>query len=137
MGGILDHASTADFVKTGIEAELIGRIPVRVALRHLGENELLRVLTEARDSVVDQLVSDFDNYGIELTFTDYALREVARRAALQGTGARGLLTIMEQALRPFKFALPSTTVRSLQVDAQTIRRPRARLERVLGRPFRL
>jgi len=125
------HAITRDFVRAGIEPELIGRIPVRVALRPLSEDELLRVLTDARESVVAQLECDFESYGIELRFSKSALQEVAHRASSQGTGARGLMTVMEEALRHFKFELPSSEIRFLEVSAEMIRQPHQELDRML------
>lgn len=91
------------------------------------------MLTEAKQNVAEQIQADFAAYGIALSFTPCALREVACRAATQGTGARGLLTILEAALRPYNFELPSHAVRSLKVNAQMIREPQAQLERLLER----
>ena len=116
-GNLFARVTTADLVGCGLEPEFVGRIPVRVALARLGEPELLRVLTEAKQNVAEQMQADFASYGIALSFTPCALQEVARRAATQGTGARGLLTILEAALRPYNFELPSTAVRSLEVRA--------------------
>ena len=135
--GTLGLACTADLVRFGLEPEFVGRIPVRVALSPLGEDELLRVLTDAHCGVTAQLVGDFASYGIALSFTECALREVAAQAARQGTGARGLMTILEAALRPFNFELPSNgrdgtpAVSTLRVDGETVRRPREVLQRLL------
>ena len=90
------------------------------------------MLTEAHDSVATQLVRDFEGYGIELVLRPCALREVARRAAAEQTGARGLLTVLEGTLRSFKFELPSTAITRLEVDAQTICQPTEELRRLLG-----
>ena len=136
-GGALGLACTADLVRFGLEPEFVGRIPVRVALAPLREDDLLRVLTDARGGVTAQLVGDFASYGIALSFTECALREVAAQAARQGTGARGLMTVLEAALRPFNFELPSDgrdgapAISTLRVDAETVRRPREALERLL------
>ena len=58
--------------------------------------------------------------------------QVAERAIAERTGARGLLTVLETALRDFKFELPSTSIRRLEVDAATIRRPSERLASLLS-----
>ena len=70
-------------------------------------------------------------YGIELEFAEDALVEVATRAVDEKTGARGLLTVLEAALRPFKFELPSTSVTRLVVDARTVRDPERALRALL------
>lgn len=70
-------------------------------------------------------------YGIRLVATDGALREVARRAAAEGTGARGLVTILEGTLRPFKFELPCTDVHELVLDEAAVRDPARRLQEIL------
>ena len=59
--------------------------------------------------------TDFDGYGIHLKFTKPALRRVAQLAAAERTGARGLLTVLEGVLRDFKYELPSTRIRQLEV----------------------
>lgn len=71
-------------------------------------------------------------YGVELSLTDGALREVARRGAAEGTGARGLVTVLEGILRPFKFELPSTDVRELIVDEAVVAAPEAALAALLA-----
>ena len=105
---------------------------VRVTCKQLREAELQRVLVEPRDSVSKQLTRYFAGYGIEVALTECALREVARRAVAQRTGARGLLTVLEEALRDYKFELPGTGVAVLEVDAATVREPAAKLAQVLA-----
>ncbi|EOD21382.1 putative ATP-dependent protease Clp, ATPase subunit [Emiliania huxleyi CCMP1516] len=121
--------SSEDFVRAGLCAEFIGRIPVRVALQQLTDHDLLR----ARDNVVEQLQADFGAYGIELHLTRGALEVVASRAASQGTGARGLMTILEAALRPFNFQLPSTSITRLEVDDAMIREPEKALAKLMAK----
>eukprot|EP00962_Isochrysis_galbana_P031640 scaffold10301_cov121-Isochrysis_galbana.AAC.1 len=128
----LVSVTAADLIRYGLEPEFVGRIPVRVACRALGQEELVRVRTEAEGSVLGQMKADFDGYGIELHLTDAALAEVARRAASQHTGARGLVTVLEQTLRDFKFELPSTQIRRLVVCDETVRQPQRQLKRLLA-----
>ena len=128
---VLHLAGTSDFVRGVLEPEFIGRIPVRVACSSLTAADLERVLTDPRDSISSQLERDFAGYGIELELTEQARAEVARRAVAERTGARGLLTVLEEALRDFKFELPGTSVERLVVDAETIRRPQQALEALL------
>jgi ATP-dependent protease Clp ATPase subunit len=128
----LASATAADLIRFGLEPEFVGRIPVRVACRALGHEELVRVLTEAEGSVLEQMKADFDGYGIELQLTEGALAEVARRASSQHTGARGLVTVLEQTLRDFKFELPSTNIKKLVVCEETVRLPQQKLEQLLA-----
>ncbi len=123
---------TKHFVDFGLEPEFIGRIPVRVGLHALGEEDLLSILAESEDSVLRQFEDDFAGYGIDLSLDPEALQAVARRASAQGTGARGLLTVLDRVLREFKFELPSTPLSALAVDARTVREPRAALRDLLA-----
>ena len=87
----------------------------------------MRVLSEVQGSMVDQLAGDFAGYGIELAFTDEALREIAEIAVAEQTGARGLLSVLEGVLRDFKFELPSTSIRRLEVGVEMVRDPAQQL----------
>ncbi|CAE7155024.1 clpX, partial [Symbiodinium pilosum] len=87
---MLHKADTEELVKAGMEREFVGRLPVRVALQALSDEDLFQVLTTAEDGATSQLVDDFRRYGIELRFTEEALRTVAKKAATEGTGARAL-----------------------------------------------
>ena len=114
-----------------MEPEFIGRIPVRVGLHELGVEDLLSILAESEDSVLRQFEDDFMGYGIDLAVGEPGMRAVAERAARQGTGARGLLTVLDRVLREFKFELPSTPVKRLAIDEATVRAPAAALKRLL------
>ena len=128
----LGHAETQDFIAFGFEPEFIGRLPVRVALQHLDKNDLRQILSTAEGSVLEKYRMDLEGYGIALDFTDDALDEVAARAAVEKTGARGLLTVLERALRDFKFELPSTPIRTLRIDAAAVRDPATALHALLA-----
>lgn len=123
--------TTADMVEYGMEAEFIGRLPVRVACDALDAADLRRILTESEGSILRQYERSFLAYGIEAVFEDDALDRIAAMAAEEGTGARGLLTVCERLLRDFKFDLPGSGVSSLKVDADLIERPAARLASLL------
>lgn len=125
------EVTTADFVEYGMEAEFIGRLPVRVACDALDAGDLRRILAESEGSILRQYERSFLAYGIEAVFEDDALDRIAAMAAEEGTGARGLLTVCERLLRDFKFDLPGSGVTSLKVDADLIDRPSARLATLL------
>ena len=112
--------TTADLVEYGMEAEFVGRLPVRVACEDLSASDLRRILAESEGSVLRQYERSFRAFGIEAEFADDALDRIAEMAAAEGTGARGLLTVCERLLRDFKFEMPGSGITSLRVDAALI-----------------
>jgi ATP-dependent protease Clp ATPase subunit len=127
----LAQAQTEDFIKYGFEPEFIGRLPVRVACRALGEPELEKILSFAEGSIIRQYCDDFAGYGIDLDFNEEALREIAKGAVKEKTGARGLLTILERIFRDMKFELPSTTICRIALDAEGVKNPEKYLNDIL------
>lgn len=128
---LLNQANTRDFIDYGLEPEFIGRLPVRVACEELTADDLFEILRRSEGSVVRQCERAFAAYGIEVRFEDEALRAIADRAANEGTGARGLLTITELLLRDAKYRLPGTAVDRLVIDAAFVNDPAAALEGIL------
>lgn len=118
---------TSDLIEYGMEAEFVGRLPVRVACEELAAPDLRRILTESEGSILRQYERSFLAYGIEAAFDEEALDRIAQRAEEEGTGARGLLTVCEKILRDFKFELPGSGASALRVDAALIERPSERL----------
>lgn len=102
----LDLVEPADLQAYGLIPELVGRIPVSAALSALDEDALLRVLTEPRNSLMKQYEQLFQLSGVELRFTQGALREVAKISLGLGTGARGLRTCCERLLTETMFEMP-------------------------------
>jgi endopeptidase Clp ATP-binding regulatory subunit ClpX len=131
---LLSQATTHDLVEYGFEPEFVGRLPIRVALRDLTEDDLFQILTTSEGSILKQHRENFAGYDIEVAFDDEALRAVAAKAIQEKTGARGLMTVLEASLRDFKFHLPSTDVKRFAVDASTIENPAAALERTVADP---
>lgn len=129
---LLQQVQTQDFVKFGFEPEFIGRLPVRVAFDALTEADLVRILEQAEENILSKYMQDFEGYGIEAVFTPAALQAVARKAASEKTGARALMTVLERALRDYKFELPSTTVRKLEITAEMVETPGVRLKELLA-----
>lgn len=124
----LRDASTQDFIECGFEAEFIGRLPVRVVCDSLKEEDLFEIMKRSEGSLIRQFEREFLAYGIQAKFEDSALREMARRAAGEKTGARGLVTVWEKVLRDFKFELPSLGLQELVIDADLVREPQRVLE---------
>ncbi len=127
----LSRAATEDYIKYGFEPEFIGRLPVRVACQELLPEDLERIMNESEGSILRQYVGDFRGYKIDFKMLPAAVEAVAKKAYEQKTGARGLMTVMEQLLREFKFELPSTTVRSFVADAHTVADPHQALQDIL------
>ncbi|MDR0340368.1 MAG: AAA family ATPase [Puniceicoccales bacterium] len=125
-------ATTADFVQFGLEPEFIGRLPVRVACEHLRKKDLAQILISSEGSILRQYEKDFEGYGIELTLTEGAIYAIAALAEEEKTGARGLMTVLERLFRDFKFHLPSTAIRQLNVNEATVRDPAAALQKLLA-----
>ncbi|HBA33010.1 MAG TPA: ATP-dependent Clp protease ATP-binding subunit ClpX, partial [Gammaproteobacteria bacterium] len=110
-----------DFQQFGIIPEFIGRFPVITFLEELDEAALMSILQEPKNALVKQYRQLFHYQGIDLTFTDAALRRIAKLAMDRGTGARGLRGIMESVLRKTMFELPSTQgIAQCIVDEQTV-----------------
>ena len=110
-----------DLIKYGLIPELIGRLPVVTALAELDEEALVQILTQPRNALVKQYSQLLGMEGVELEVTDDALRAIARKAIARKTGARGLRSILEQALLDTMFELPNlTNVEKVVVDASVI-----------------
>ena len=112
---VLAEATTRDLIDYGMEPEFVGRLPVRVACSALGVDDLFAILKQSEGSLIHQYEESFRAYGIEVMFTDDGLRAMAKLAAEEQTGARGLVTVGERVLRPFKFELPGSGVRRFVV----------------------
>ena len=128
----LNKAETQDFIKYGFEPEFIGRLPVRVACDELTKEDLAEILLSSEGSALDQYRKDFDGYNIKFDIGNPAVKEVAKLAATEKTGARGLVTVLERIFRDFKFELPSTSIRKFSVDADTVSRPQDALKELIA-----
>ena len=110
-----------DLIKFGIIPELIGRLPVITALTELNEEALVRILTEPKNALVKQFSKLLGMEGVELEVRPSALTAVARKAIARKTGARGLRSILEQALLGTMFELPNLeNVEKVVVEEATI-----------------
>ena len=103
MSDVVSH----DLVKFGLIPELVGRLPVIASLHGLDEESLVSILTEPKNSIIEQYKRLFDMDGIKLRFTEDALKAIAGKAIKQETGARGLRSIMEGVLGELMFTSPS------------------------------
>ncbi len=95
-----------DLLRYGLIPELVGRLPVVVALEALDETALVRILKEPKNALTKQYAKLFELEEVKLTFEETALRAVAQKALKRGTGARGLRAILEEILTDVMFELP-------------------------------
>lgn len=93
-------------VKYGMIPELVGRLPILCLLDGLQEDDLVRILTEPEDAVTKEYQLLLKKDGVELMFEDDALREIAKAAAAQKTGARGLRAILDEVLLNAMYSIP-------------------------------
>ena len=110
-----------DLLKYGLIPEFVGRLPVAAALDALDKEDLVRILTEPKTSLVRQYQKLFAMDKVELQFTDPALEAIAERALESKTGARGLRTTLEELLLDPMFSLPSErNVRTVVVTPEAV-----------------
>ncbi|MDD2720816.1 MAG: ATP-dependent Clp protease ATP-binding subunit ClpX [Gallionella sp.] len=106
-GETLRDVEPEDLVKFGLIPEFVGRLPVVATLEELDEAALVQILTEPKNALTKQYQKLFTMEGVELEFHAGVLQAIARKALTRKTGARGLRSIMEQALLDVMFDLPS------------------------------
>ncbi len=117
----------------GLIPELIGRLPVVARLHELSEDALVDVLTRPKGALVRQAQALFALEGVALTFSDAALRAVARRAVARGTGARALRSVLERVLEDLVFDLPDASVDRIHLEEADLDAPLRALERAQRR----
>ena len=105
-GELLKAVEPEDLLKFGLIPEFIGRVPVIATLVDLDEDSLVKILTEPKNALVKQYQRLFEMEDIQLSFSEEALRVIARKAIERKTGARGLRSIMEGILLDSMFDLP-------------------------------
>lgn len=107
IGNILVDVKPEDLLRFGLIPEFVGRLPVVATLEELDEEALIRILKEPKNALVKQYKKLFDLDNINLRFTEGALVAVAREAIKRKSGARGLRSILENAMLDIMYELPS------------------------------
>lgn len=130
----LKFVTPEDLVNYGFEREFVGRFPVIVVFDPLSEEDLFEILANPNNVIVLNKKRDFKVYGIDIAFTHEALKEIAKRAYSEGTGARALARILEISLIPFERVLPSMEINFLGVTDELIKEPEAYLKAILANP---
>ena len=106
-GEMVKNVQPNDLIKFGLIPEFIGRLPVVVGLNDLDEEALSRILTEPKNSIIKQYKLMFKIDGIDLEFSQPAIKAVAKKAMDLKTGARGLRTILESKMNKLMYDAPS------------------------------
>ena len=104
---LLNQVTPDDLVKFGLIPELIGRMPITVALKELTKDDLVSILTEPKNAITKQFQASFAIDEANLIFEKEAIEEIAKEAIRQKTGARGLRTIVEKMLMDVMFEIPN------------------------------
>jgi len=122
VGEVLRELEPEDLVKFGLIPEFIGRLPVLATLEDLDEDALIQILSEPKNALIKQYQRLFEMEDVELSFHEDALREIARKAIIRKTGARGLRSIMEKILLDTMFELPALEgVREVVISEEVAR----------------
>lgn len=101
-----ENVEPDDLVSYGLIPELIGRLPIIASLNKITEEEMVRILTEPKNSLVKQYVKLFAIDDVELSFDQEALNAIATKALARKTGARGLRSILEEIMGDIMYELP-------------------------------
>ena len=121
VGEVFREVEPEDIIKFGLIPELVGRLPVVATLGELTEDALVRILTEPKNALLKQYQHLLSMDGVELEIRPAALAAIARKALARKTGARGLRSILEQALLDTMFELPTQEgVQKVVLDESTI-----------------
>ena len=122
VGEIFENVQQHDLLKFGIIPELAGRLPVIASLDSLGRDDLVRILTEPKNSMTKQYktLMSFDN--VELEYEPEALEAIADKAIEMKIGARGLRSVMEGVMTDIMYTVPSdSTIKKVIITAASVR----------------
>jgi ATP-dependent Clp protease ATP-binding subunit ClpX len=118
---LIHQVTPEDLIRFGLIPEFVGRMPVVATLEELDDDALMQILLEPKNALTKQYKKLFEMEGVDLEFRDDALRAVATKAMERKTGARGLRTILENALLDVMYDLPSAeTAKKVVVDEAVV-----------------
>jgi ATP-dependent Clp protease ATP-binding subunit ClpX len=119
---IIYHIKHEDLIKYGMIPELVGRFPVIVPFHPLTVEDIERILVEPKNSIIKQYMKLFEVEGINLSFTDGALKEIARKVDIKKVGARGLRSIIEEIMLDIMFEVPDIpSVKEVIITEETVK----------------
>ena len=118
---VLQMVEPEDLQRYGLIPELVGRLPVTVALDELDEHALVRILQEPKNALIKQYTKMLGLEGVGLTFEPAAVEAIASKTLNRGTGARGLRAVIEEVMRNVLFEIPSRTdVREVVITTESV-----------------
>ncbi|HCG63198.1 MAG TPA: ATP-dependent Clp protease ATP-binding subunit ClpX, partial [Sphaerochaeta sp.] len=110
-----------DLIKFGLIPEFIGRLPIHVALDNLDKEDLMRIITEPKNSIIRQYTASFKLDDVDLVFKPDAIEAIAEKSIAQKTGARGLRSIVENIMIEVMYDIPSRKgIRRVTVNRDTV-----------------
>ena len=118
---LLKRVQTEDFIEFGMIPEFIGRLPVHALIEELSEEEMCHVLTEPKNALLKQYRKQFLYSGVELKFTPGAVKEIARMAVKEKTGARALRGVVAKIMNPITFDLVDCANSTIIIDEKVVR----------------
>ena len=122
VDALLQQVLPQDLVKFGLIPELVGRVPVTVALEMLDKEALVRILAEPKNAITKQYEKMLELDGVELIFDDKALEAIAETSLKRKTGARGLRAIMEKIMMDIMYKAPSDdTLKSCRITEDVVK----------------
>ena len=101
----LKYVTAEDVRSFGLIPEIVGRLPIITHTNKLSEEDLVKILTEPKNALVKQYQKLMEIDGIEVEFTEEALKKIASRAIKNKTGARGLRSVMEMVMKEIMFSV--------------------------------
>ena len=107
LGELLKMVQPEDLIRFGLIPEFLGRLPVIATLNELGEESLIKILTQPKNALVKQFQKLFEFEDVKLQFTDDAVKAIAQEAVKRKSGARGLRAIIEQSMLDIMYEIPS------------------------------
>ncbi len=123
LGEIFSKVEPVDLINYGMIPEFVGRVPVIATLGDLGADSLVEVLTKPKNALIKQYQKYFDTEGVELKFTEGALKEIAELALKREIGARGLKSIIEDLLLELMYEIPSQgEIIKCTIDADVVKK---------------
>jgi len=126
LGRILAEVEPEDMLRYGLIPELVGRLPVVATLETLDQDAMVEILTKPKNAITKQYRKFFDMEGVEIHFTEPALRAAASVAMERGTGARGLRAVLEEAMLDIMYDIPSQPgVTRVEITEDVVRKKAA------------
>lgn len=112
----LKYVTAADIRSFGLIPEIVGRLPIITHTNVLSEDDMVKILTEPKNALVKQYHKLMEIDGVNVTFSEDALKEIAREALKNKTGARGLRSVMERVMKDIMFNLPGSKLKHNEIN---------------------